>query len=68
MDRSGHSLTWLGKGMSSRRKGGVFLVLRPVIKLVDSALELRTSYVLTKVDVERLSEPAAIDQTSARTW
>jgi len=42
--------------------------LRPVIKLVDSALELRTSYVLTKVDVERLSEPAAIDQTSARTW
>jgi hypothetical protein len=40
--------------------------LRPVIKLVDSALELRTSYVVTKVDVERLSEPTAIDQTDIR--
>ena len=42
--------------------------MRPVIKLVGSGLELRTSYVLTKVDVERLSEPKAIDQTSAVTW
>jgi len=42
--------------------------LHPVIKLVGSALELRTSYVLTKVDVERLSERTAMDQTSAVTW
>jgi len=40
--------------------------LRPVIKLIDSALELRTSYVLTKVDVERLSEPIAVRTDEGR--
>lgn len=56
-----------GEEEKKERKGGVFLVLSPVIKLVDSAMELRASYVLTKADVERLSEPAVIDQTLAVT-
>lgn len=62
-----HDWAWGGGGEKKERKRGVFLVLSPVIKLVDSALELRASYVLTKADVERLSEPAVIDRTLAVT-